>query len=148
MGLVLQGESAAAIVSVSRPKTFRARQIATNGTKLYVRVGGSGPMVVLLHGYGETGDLWVPLAEDLVPDHTHRAEPRSHQATTSRPCRSCAYRHGLDRRFLRRTSRSLQAVKLLVVEIAFNLGYEGRAERNTTSARRGEAKRSVLPCKL
>ena len=51
-------------------KTFRARQIATNGTKLYVRVGGSGPAVVLLHGYGETGDMWVPLAEDLVPDHT------------------------------------------------------------------------------
>ena len=27
------------------------------------------------------------------------------RATTSRPCRSCAGRHGLDRRFLRRTSR-------------------------------------------
>ena len=56
--------------SLTYPKTFRARQIATNGTKLYVRVGGSGPAVVLLHGYGETGDMWVPLAEDLVPDHT------------------------------------------------------------------------------
>ena len=51
-------------------KTFRARQIATNGSKLYVRVGGSGPAVVLLHGYGETGDMWVPLAKDLAPDHT------------------------------------------------------------------------------
>ena len=26
--------------------------------------------MVLLHGYGETGDMWVPLAKDLVPDHT------------------------------------------------------------------------------
>jgi pimeloyl-ACP methyl ester carboxylesterase len=52
------------------PRAFRARQIAANGTKLYVRIGGSGPPVVLLHGYGETGDMWVPLAEDLARDHT------------------------------------------------------------------------------
>src|SRR6516164_6565689 len=52
------------------PKKFRARQVATNGTKLYVRVGGGGPAVVLLHGYGETGDMWVPLANDLARDHT------------------------------------------------------------------------------
>ncbi|HKX07470.1 MAG TPA: alpha/beta hydrolase [Stellaceae bacterium] len=56
--------------SLIYPKAFRARQIATNGTKLYVRVGGAGPAVVLLHGYGETGDMWVPLAKDLVRDHT------------------------------------------------------------------------------
>jgi pimeloyl-ACP methyl ester carboxylesterase len=49
---------------------FHAREIATNGTSLHVRVGGSGPAVVLLHGYGETGDMWAPLAEKLVRDHT------------------------------------------------------------------------------
>ena len=65
-----QIKRAARASSLTYPKTFRARQIATNGTKLFVRVGGSGPAVVLLHGYGETGDMWVPLAEDLVPDHT------------------------------------------------------------------------------
>ena len=52
------------------PKTFRIRDIATNGTKLHVRVGGAGPAVVLLHGYGETGDMWVPLAKDLGRDRT------------------------------------------------------------------------------
>jgi pimeloyl-ACP methyl ester carboxylesterase len=52
------------------PKDFRAKLIATNGTQLHVRVGGTGPAVVLLHGYGETGDMWVPLARDLVRDHT------------------------------------------------------------------------------
>lgn len=41
----------------------------TDGTQ-YVRVGGSGPAVVLLHGFGDTGDMWVPLAEMLVKDHT------------------------------------------------------------------------------
>ena len=35
-----------------------------------MRVGGSGPAVVLLHGYGETGDMWAPMAVDLVRDHT------------------------------------------------------------------------------
>jgi pimeloyl-ACP methyl ester carboxylesterase len=50
------------------PKTFRIRDMATNGTKLHVRVGGAGPAVVLLHGYGETGDMWVALAKDLARD--------------------------------------------------------------------------------
>lgn len=51
------------------PKGFRTQEIATNGATLHVRVGGSGPAVVLLHGYGETGDMWAPLAADLAPDH-------------------------------------------------------------------------------
>jgi hypothetical protein len=44
--------------TLTYPKTFGARRIAANGTKLYVRVGGRGPAVVLLHGYGKTGDMW------------------------------------------------------------------------------------------
>ena len=44
--------------------------VQTNGTSLYVRVGGSGPAVVLLHGFGDTGDMWAPLAKALVRDHT------------------------------------------------------------------------------
>jgi pimeloyl-ACP methyl ester carboxylesterase len=49
---------------------FKTEMVATNGTSLYVRVGGTGPAVVLLHGYGETGDMWAPLAAALVKDHT------------------------------------------------------------------------------
>ncbi len=52
------------------PKTFRALQIASNGAQIHTRVGGSGPAVVLLHGYGETGDMWAPLAKALESDHT------------------------------------------------------------------------------
>lgn len=51
-------------------KAFRVQQVATNGTTLHVRVGGTGPAVLLLHGYGETGDMWSPLAERLVSNHT------------------------------------------------------------------------------
>jgi len=52
------------------PPAFHAQDIATNGTTIHVRVGGHGPAVVLLHGYGETGDMWAPLAADLMRDHT------------------------------------------------------------------------------
>jgi len=52
------------------PAGFQTREIAANGTTLHVRIGGSGPAVVLLHGYGETGDMWAPLAADLARDHT------------------------------------------------------------------------------
>jgi pimeloyl-ACP methyl ester carboxylesterase len=52
------------------PPEFRKMHIATNGITIYARFGGTGPAVVLLHGYGETGDMWAPLAVDLVRDHT------------------------------------------------------------------------------
>ena len=51
------------------PASFATREIATNGTTLHVRIGGKGPAVLLLHGYGETGDMWAPLAADLMRDH-------------------------------------------------------------------------------
>ncbi|VVD81126.1 Soluble epoxide hydrolase [Pandoraea eparura] len=52
------------------PASFTTRTITTNGAKIYVRVGGHGPAVVLLHGYGETGDMWAPLAAKLAVNHT------------------------------------------------------------------------------
>ena len=51
------------------PPGFVDQRIATNGTTLHVRTGGSGPAVVLLHGYGETGDMWAPLAVALASTH-------------------------------------------------------------------------------
>jgi pimeloyl-ACP methyl ester carboxylesterase len=52
------------------PASFHAREVKTNGTTLYVRVGGHGPAVVLLHGFGDSGDMWAPVAKVLVKDHT------------------------------------------------------------------------------
>ena len=51
------------------PATFKQQDIATNGTTLHVRVGGSGPAVVLIHGFGDTGDMWTPLAVELAKNH-------------------------------------------------------------------------------
>ncbi|MET0656567.1 MAG: alpha/beta hydrolase [Steroidobacteraceae bacterium] len=52
------------------PSSFHTQNVSTNGTTLFVRVGGTGPAVVLLHGFGDTGDMWSPLAAVLVKDHT------------------------------------------------------------------------------
>jgi len=52
------------------PTSFKTQTIKTNGTELYVRVGGQGPAVVLLHGFGDTGDMWAPIAAKLVANHT------------------------------------------------------------------------------
>ena len=52
------------------PAAFKTQTIKTNGTELYVRVGGKGPAVVFLHGFGDTGDMWAPIAAKLVADHT------------------------------------------------------------------------------
>jgi pimeloyl-ACP methyl ester carboxylesterase len=49
---------------------FHTQTIQTNGSSLFVRYGGQGPAVVLLHGFGDTGDMWAPLAALLVKDHT------------------------------------------------------------------------------
>ena len=52
------------------PASFRTQEIATNGATIHVRVGGSGPAVVMLHGYGETGDMWAPMAAAFAGQRT------------------------------------------------------------------------------
>ncbi|QVW26431.1 alpha/beta hydrolase [Pseudomonas hormoni] len=54
----------------SFPSSFHTQDIPVEGAKIHVRVGGKGPAVVLLHGFGDTGDMWAPLAADLARDHT------------------------------------------------------------------------------
>ncbi|USI74703.1 alpha/beta fold hydrolase [Sphingomonas morindae] len=66
--LMLAATSASAQVPPF-PPSFDTREIAANGTTIHVRIGGRGPAVLLLHGYGETGDMWAPLAADLMRDH-------------------------------------------------------------------------------
>ncbi len=63
--------SPAAMAEIERfPSGFRTEEIETNGATIHVRVGGQGPAVVMLHGFGDTGDMWAPLAAALMQDHT------------------------------------------------------------------------------
>lgn len=65
---VASASASAAVVSF--PSSFRTEEIATDGATIHIRVGGHGPAVVMLHGFGDTGDMWAPLAAVLVNDHT------------------------------------------------------------------------------
>lgn len=69
LGMLLISLPAAARV-VPFPPSFKAQSIETNGTSLNVRVGGKGPAVILLHGFGDSGDMWAPVAAKLMKDHT------------------------------------------------------------------------------
>ncbi|SEF07027.1 Pimeloyl-ACP methyl ester carboxylesterase [Rhizobiales bacterium GAS188] len=51
------------------PAVMQTRTIETNGASIHVRVGGHGPAVVMLHGFGTTGDMWGHLASALIEDH-------------------------------------------------------------------------------
>jgi pimeloyl-ACP methyl ester carboxylesterase len=50
--------------------SFRAEEIETDGATLHVRISGQGAAVIMLHGFGDTGDMWAPLAATLMQDHT------------------------------------------------------------------------------
>lgn len=48
------------------PKSLEA---VVNGVKLHYLRQGSGPAIVLLHGYAETGRMWLPLMPALAKTH-------------------------------------------------------------------------------
>ncbi|MEO8676000.1 MAG: alpha/beta hydrolase [Casimicrobiaceae bacterium] len=44
---------------------FKVHAVPVDGATVSVSVGGSGPPVLLLHGYAETSQMWKPLAAKL-----------------------------------------------------------------------------------
>ncbi len=48
---------------------FDLRAVTRDGVSLGYRVAGSGPTVVLVHGYPQSGLSWSAVAHDLVHDH-------------------------------------------------------------------------------
>jgi len=43
---------------------------SVNGVRINYKIAGSGPVVVLLHGYTQTGHMWLPLIPRLSGSHT------------------------------------------------------------------------------
>jgi pimeloyl-ACP methyl ester carboxylesterase len=52
------------------PPGMRVEAIETDDATIHTRVGGQGPAVVMLHGFGDTGDMWAPLASALIASRT------------------------------------------------------------------------------
>jgi pimeloyl-ACP methyl ester carboxylesterase len=53
------------------PPGFKTASVQlADGATIWVRSGGSGPAVVLIHGFGDTGEMWGPMAARLARSHT------------------------------------------------------------------------------
>jgi len=115
------------------PAGFRTQDIATNGTTLYLRIGGQGPAAILLHGYGETGDMWAPLAAELARDHTV-VVPRPARHGALRPSRS-----GYDKKTQGRDvagmidALGIERADLVTHDIGNMVGYAFAAQYPTAS---------------
>jgi pimeloyl-ACP methyl ester carboxylesterase len=70
LSLMVMSSAVAKAQPLTFPPSFRNETITTSDTSFHVRVGGSGPAIILIHGFGDTGDMWGPLAAGLVRDHT------------------------------------------------------------------------------
>lgn len=49
---------------------FERRRVQTDGTDLFLRIGGQGPPLLLLHGYPQTHVMWHKVAPQLAGDFT------------------------------------------------------------------------------
>ena len=49
---------------------YPVKSAVVNGVRISYRAAGSGPAVLLLHGYAETGHMWLPLMPQLASGHT------------------------------------------------------------------------------
>jgi len=55
---------------VSFPQNFKSQNIKLDGAAIYTRSGGAGPAVLMLHGFGDTGDMWAPVTAELYQHRT------------------------------------------------------------------------------
>jgi len=55
---------------LSLPNGFTEKSADVDGFRMNYKIGGSGPLVILLHGYAETSHMWLPLLPYLQSSHT------------------------------------------------------------------------------
>lgn len=63
-------KAVASATAFAVPAGFKTKTVHADGADIYVRYGGSGPAVLLIHGFGDTGDMWNGLAAKLSKTHT------------------------------------------------------------------------------
>lgn len=64
---------------------FQTRDIKTSGAKIHLVVGGSGPPLLLLHGYPQTHIIWRKIAPQLAQNFTVVAPDLRGYGDSSRP---------------------------------------------------------------
>lgn len=70
IALALSGAVSAALPRQTAPVGIAEKTAVVDGVTIAYKVAGSGPVVVLLHGYAQTSHMWLPLMPKLAATHT------------------------------------------------------------------------------
>jgi hypothetical protein len=86
------GPNSHAAAAVARlPKGFAEKRANVDGVTISYKIGGQGPVVVLLHGYTQTSHMWAPLMPRLATSHTVIAPEGKLEARVSRDAEARAW---------------------------------------------------------
>jgi pimeloyl-ACP methyl ester carboxylesterase len=67
------------------PIKIESRYKEVNGVRLHYLIAGKGDPVLLLHGYAQTGHMWLPLIPELAKTHTVIAPDLRGFGTSGKP---------------------------------------------------------------
>jgi len=117
------------------PESFRITDVKTADATIHVRVGGKGPAVLMLHGFGDTGDMWQPLAVKLMRNHTVVVPDLRGMGLSSHP--DGGYDKKAQAQELARVldSLSIGPVALVTHDIGNMVGYAFAAQYRTRTTR-------------
>jgi pimeloyl-ACP methyl ester carboxylesterase len=90
------------------PTGFTENSATVNGVGINYKIGGQGPVVVLLHGYTQTSHMWLPLLPVLAKSHTVIAPDLRGAGNSERP------QGGYDKKTM------AQDIRELVHQLGFN----------------------------
>ena len=94
-------------------KGFESTRIQTSGTEIFLKQGGSGPPLLLLHGYPQTHVIWHKMAPALAERFTVIAPDLRGYGDSGKPESDAAH-----------TPYSKRAMALDMVEVMASLGFE------------------------
>ncbi|MFD9701572.1 alpha/beta fold hydrolase [Lentzea sp. NPDC059081] len=78
------------------PDGFEIRTASANGVRLSAAVGGRGPLMVLLHGWPQTGRAWARVMPALAETHTLLVPDLRGTGASDRPTDGYAKRNQVD----------------------------------------------------
>src|SRR5881398_1001104 len=117
-----------AISTARLPKGFTEKIANVDGVKINYKIGGRGPVVVLLHGYAQTSHMWIPLMPLLAASHTVIAPDLRGAGSSERA------KNGYDKKTLAKDIRSLvgqlgyEQVQLVGHDIGLMVAYAYAAQ--------------------
>ena len=127
------------------PAAFRVLEITRDGVDLaYVEQGSGDPAILMLHGFGDSGDMWQPLASVLMSDHTVVVPDLRGMGLSSHP--DTGYDKKAEARDMEQVLEQLQIDKFELVthDIGNMVGY-ALAARNPTRVTRWVVMDAPLP---